>query len=172
MSIDISKIEAIDPPGCGCMECTIGEYIPLDSPYIGEVFEAILNGEISPRNNQNDGTLIIYRMNNGRIYSVTDPTMVRRSDMVIIPPTDSWVVGDGEDVVIDVSILESEYDATDEDKDRKAKLISSIVMDSAAYSNSTDDTYIAYRSPYGDTGVIDLPGVQSESDVAILLYDD
>lgn len=172
MSIDISKIEAIDPPGCGCLECIIGEYIPLDSPYIDEVFEAVLSGVISPRNNQNDGTLIIYRMGNGRIYSTTDSTMVRRSDMVIIPPTDSWVDEDEEDTVIDVSKLEREYDDTEEQEEEKAKLITSIVLDGATYSNPTDTTYIAYRSPYGETGVIDLPGVTNEEDIAILLYDD
>lgn len=172
MSIDISKIEAIDPPGCGCLECIIGEYIPLDSPYIDEVFEAVLNGEITPRNNQNDGTLIIYRMDNGRIYSTTDPTMVRRSDMVIIPPTDSWVDEDEEDTVVDVSTLEREYDDTEEAEAKKAELITSIVMEGATTSNPTDNTYIAYRSPYGEAGLIDLPGVRSENDIAILLYDD
>lgn len=172
MSIDINKIEAIDPPGCGCLECITGEYIPLDSPYIDEVFEAVLSGVISPRNNQNDGTLIIYRMSNGRIYSTTDSTMVNRSDMVIIPPTDSWVDEDEEDLVVDVSKLERDYEDTEEQEEEKAKLITSIVLDGAPYSNPTDCTYIAYRSPYGETGVIDLPGVTNEEDVAILLYED
>lgn len=170
MSIDISKIEAIDPPGCGCLECIIGEYIPLDSPYIDEVLEAVLDGVITPRNNQNDGTLIIYRVN-GRVYTTTDSTMVRRSDIVIITPTDSWVDEDEEDTVIDVSKLEREYDDTEEEEEKKAKLITSIVLDGATYSNPTDRTYLAYRSPYGEAGVIDLP-VSREEDLAILLYDD
>ena len=172
MSIDISKIEAIDPPRCGCMECLIGQYIPLDSPYIDEVFEAILNGEITPRNNQNDGTLIIYRMNNGRIYSMIDSTMVRRSDIVVIPPTDFWVDDEEEATVIDVSTLEREYDDTEEAEAKKAELITSIVMDGATYSNPTDRTYIAYRSPYGEAGLIDLYSDVEEADIAILLYDD
>jgi hypothetical protein len=170
MSIDISKIEAIDPPGCGCLECIIGQYIPLDSPYIDEVFEAVLNGDITPRNNQNDGTLIIYRTSGGYVGSTIDSTMLGRSDIVIIPPTDSWV--DEEDSVIDVTALEREYDDTEEQEDEKAKLISSIVLDGATYSNPTDNTYIAYRSRYNEYGVIDLPGVRSEDDVAILLYDE
>ena len=172
MSIDISKIEAIDPPGCGCTECIIGEYIPLDSPYIDEVLEAVLNGEITPRNNQNDGTLIIYRMSNGRIYTTTDPTMVRRSDMVIITPTDSWVDEDEEGTVIDVRTLEEKYEDTEEEEEKKAELITSVVNGDTTASNPTDDTYIAYRSPYGETGIIELPGVTNEEDISILLYDD
>jgi hypothetical protein len=39
-------------------------------------------------------------------------------------------------------------------------------------TNSTYNTYIAYRSPYGETGVIDLPGVTQEDDIAVLLYED
>lgn len=171
MSIDISKIIAIDPPGCGCTECIIGEYIPLDSPYIDEVFEAVLNGEISPRNNQNDGTLIIYRMSNGRVYSTTDSTMVRRSDMVIIPPSDSYLYEDEEDTV-DITTLEYDYDDDEEAKEKKAKLITAVVNDYMTATNSTYNTYIAYRSPYGETGVIDLPGVTQEEDIAVLLYED
>lgn len=171
MSIDISKIIAIDPPGCGCTECIIGEYIPLDSPYIDEVFEAVLNGEISPRNNQNDGTLIIYRMSNGRVYSITDPTMVRRSDMVIIPPSDSYLHED-EDDTVDIKTLEDDYDDDENAKEEKAKLITAVVNEYMTATNSTYDTYIAYRSPYGETGIIDLPGVTQEDDIAILLYED
>lgn len=170
MSIDISKIDAIDPPGCGCTECITGEYIPLDSPYIDEVFEAVLNGEISPRNNQNDGTLIIYRMSNGRTYSTTDPTMVRRSDMVIIPPANSYL--DDDEDTVDVTTLENDYEDDEEAEEKKAELITAVVNGLMTATNSTDNTYIAYRSPYGETGVIDLPGVTREEDVAILLYDD
>jgi hypothetical protein len=169
VSFDISKIEAIDPPGCGCTECIIGEYIPLDSPYIQEVFEAVLAGIITPRNNQNDGTLIIYRMNNGHIYNFTDPTMVRRSDIVIVTPNDEYIDEDSEDPAIDVSTLEEKYENEEE---KLAELITSIVDGSATASNPTYDTYIAYRSPYGETGLIELPGVQNEEDIAVLLYDD
>lgn len=166
MSIDIQKIEAIDPPGCGCTECMIGEYIPLDSPYIDEVLEAVLDGVISPRNNQNDGTLIIYRMRNGRVTTTTDATMVARSDMVIIPPSNSYA--DEEDEVIDVSKLEEDYE---DDEEKLSELITAIVNDEEV-TNSSDRTYIAYRSPYGETGIIELPGVEREEDIAVLLYDD
>ena len=168
MSIDISKIDAIDPPGCGCTECIIGEYIPLDSPYIQEVFEAILAGTITPRNNQNNGTLIIYRMSNGRIYDTIDSRMVRRSDFVIVSPNEDYFDEAGEDI-IDVSTLEDKHE---DDEEKLDELITSIVDGSATASNPTYDTYIVYRSPYGETGIIDLPGVQKEEDIAILLYDD
>lgn len=172
MWLDISKIDAIDPPGCGCMECITGEYVPLDSPYINEVFEAILNGEITPRNNQNNGTLIIYRMSNGRIYDTIDSRLVRRSDFVIITPNDEYVDEDDENTAIDVSIIEDMPDDTEEDEKTKSDLITSIVNGEVTVANPNYDTYIAYRSPYGETGIIDLPGVQNEDDIAILLYDD
>lgn len=172
MWLDISKIDAIDPPGCGCMECITGEYVPLDSPYINEVFEAILNGEITPRNNQNNGTLIIYRMSNGRIYDTIDSRMVRRSDFVIITPNDEYIDEDDENAAVDVSTIEDMPDDTEEDEKTKSDLITSIVNGEVTASNPNYDTYIAYRSPYGDTGIIDLPGVQNEDDIAILLYDD
>jgi hypothetical protein len=168
MSIDISKIEAIDPPGCGCMECITGEYVPLDSPYIDEVFEAILAGIITPRNNQNNGTLIIYRMSNGRIYDTIDSRMVRRSDFVIVTPNEDYFAEDGEDVV-DVSTLEEKYE---DEEEKLSELITSVMYGSATASNPTYDTYITYRSPYGETGIIELPGVQNEEDIAILLYND
>jgi hypothetical protein len=167
MGIDISKIDAIDPPGCGCMECSTGEYIPLDSPYIDEVFEAVLAGTITPRNNQNDGTLIIYRMRNGRVYSTTDSTMVNRSDIVIIPPTDSYVDEDDEET-IDVSKIEEDFE---DDEEKQAALITSIVNFTSVI-NPSDRTYIAYRSPYSETGLIELPGVEREEDIAILLYNE
>jgi hypothetical protein len=172
MWLDISKIDAIDPPGCGCMECITGEYVPLDSPYINEVFEAILNGEITPRNNQNDGTLIIYRMDNGRIYHMIDSRMLRRSDYVIITPNDEYADEESEEAVIDISTIDDTPDDTDEEEKTKSDLITSIVDGGTTASNPTYDTYIAYRSPYGETGIIDLPGVQNEADIAILLYDD
>lgn len=172
MYLDISKIEAIDPPGCGCMECITGEYVPLDSPYINEVFEAILNGEITPRNNQNNGTLIIYRMSNGRIYDTIDSRMVRRSDYVIVTPNDEYIDEDNEDMVIDVSKIDDMPDDTEEEEKTKSDLITSIVNGETTAANPNYDTYIAYRSPYGETGIIDLPGVQNEDDISILLYDD
>jgi hypothetical protein len=169
MSIDLYKIEAIDPPGCGCMECIIGEYIPYDSFYIDEVLEAILDGKISPRNNLNDGTLIIYRMG-GRVFSTIDSTMVRRSDFVIVPPNSVYLDEDDPDEkIVDISKLEDDYE---DDEDKLKELISSVVDGSATASNPGDYTIIAYRSPYGETGLINLYSSIDEDEVAILLYDD
>ncbi len=35
----------IDPRGCGCTECIIGEYVPLDEATTGQVL-ALMNGEL------------------------------------------------------------------------------------------------------------------------------
>lgn len=168
MSIDIMKIEAIDPPGCGCTECIIGEYIPLDSPYIDKVLEAVLDGLITPRNNQNDGTLIIYRVH-GRVHTTTDSQMLRSSDMVVVLPTEDYAIDEDDEDQVDVSKIESDYYDDDDEEKKEASIMK--VMNGATAVNSTYETYIAYRSRYGETGIINLP-VSSEDDFAILLYDD
>lgn len=168
MGIDISKIQAIDPPGCGCMECITGEYIPYDSFYIDEVLEAVLSGEITPRNNLNDGTLVIYR-NGGRVFSTIDSTMVSRSNIVIVPPNSVYLDEDDPDEkIVDVSTLEENYE---EDEDKLKELISSIVDNEATASNPSNSTIIVYRSPYGETGLINLYSSIDEDEIAILLYE-
>lgn len=169
MSIDISRIKAIDPPGCGCMECITGEYIPYDSIYIDEVLEAVLNGEITPQNNLNDGTLIIYRLN-GRPFSTIDSTMVSRSDIVIVPPNSVYLDEDEPDEsVVDVSTLEELYE---EDEDKMKEMISSIIDDGKTASNPGNYTIIIYVSPYGEAGLINLYSSIDEDEIAILLYND
>lgn len=171
MSIDISKIQAIDPPGCGCMECITGEYVPYDSLYIDEVLEAVLNGEITPRNNLNDGTLIIYRgSSNGRVLSTIDSTMVSRSDIIIVPPNSIYLDEDDPDEkIVDISSLAENYD---DDNEEQKTLISSIVDSEATASNPGHSTIIVYRSPYGETGLINLYSSIDEDEIAILLYED
>lgn len=39
------KVIAIDPPGCGCTECIIGEYVPLESANDQQVL-GLLTGRI------------------------------------------------------------------------------------------------------------------------------
>lgn len=169
MSIDIYKIEAIDPPGCGCMECITGEYIPYDSYYIDEVLEAILDDKITPRNNLNDGTIIIYR-SGGTVFSMIDSTMVRRSDILIVPPNSIYLDEDeAEENIVDISTLEELYE---DDEDKLKEKTSSIVDGSATASNPGNSTIIAYRSQYGETGLINLYSSIDEDEVAILLYDD
>lgn len=153
------------------MECITGEYIPYDSIYIDEVLEAVLNGEISPRNNLNDGTLIVYRgSSNGRVLSTIDSTMVGRSDIVIVPPNAIYLDEDDPDEkVVDISTLEAKYE---DGEDKLKELISSIVDSEATASNPGSSTIIVYRSPYGETGLIDLYSSIDEDEVAILLYED
>lgn len=171
MYLNISKVTAIDPPGCGCMECITGEYIPYDSPYIDEVLEAVLNGDISPRNNLNDGTLVIYRTSNG-IHSTVDSTMVSGSDIVILTPNNEYRDEDNENSeIIDVTTLVDEDEDDESLAEKRKEMIESIVNGDAVVANPTYSTYLAYRSRFGETGIIELTNVQTEADIAILLYD-
>lgn len=40
-----ARLVAIDPVGCGCTECLIGEYVPLDSARSSDI-QRLLRGEI------------------------------------------------------------------------------------------------------------------------------
>jgi hypothetical protein len=169
MSIDISKIQAIDPPGCGCMECITGEYIPYDSYYIDEVLEAILDGVIAPpRNNLNDGTLVIWRLN-GSVYSEVNSTMISRSDILIVPPNSIYLDEEDEETVVNVSTIEEDYE---DDEDKQKEVISSVIDSEATASNPGNYTLVLYRSPYGETGIINLYSAVDEDEVVILLYED
>ena len=50
------KVRAIDPPGCGCTECIIGEYVPLDRATPKQVAR-MLRGKIA--NNLSSSTTIV-----------------------------------------------------------------------------------------------------------------
>lgn len=86
MSIDVSRVRAIDPSGCGCTECIVGEYIQLDSYHLPEVLEAVLTGEIEIRNNLYESALIIYRNTSGTASYTTDSAFAERSDYIVVPP--------------------------------------------------------------------------------------
>jgi hypothetical protein len=102
--------------------------------------------------------------------STIDSTMVSRSDIVIVPPNSVYLDEDDPDEkIVDISKLEDDYE---DDEDKLKELISSVVDGSATASNPGDYTIIAYRSPYGETGLINLYSSIDEDEVAILLYDD
>lgn len=164
MTIDLEKIRAIDPPGCGCTECIIGEYVPFDHPDIDEVLEAILDKSIElPRNNLNSGTLIIYRNSSGAIQTEINSTMLSRSDIEIIQPNNE----DTEDSEnIDVSMIEGLP------AELQNRIISALFYHEVQPANPTYNTYVVYRSPYGETGIIELYAKQGSENIAIMLYEE
>lgn len=155
MSIDVSRVTAIDPPGCGCTECMVGEYIPLDSYYLNDVLEAALTGQIEISNHLHDSALIIYRDTSGAASYTTDSAFVERSDYIIIPPN-------GEDVdepdVVDVSELDSH--SSNWEDDSVYVLVEAIVFTDVFHSvkagNPTDTTYVVYKTPDRETGTVPL----------------
>lgn len=161
-NFDLHKITAIDPPGCGCTECLVGEYVPFDaSLVIGEVLNAVYEGTITVRNNLNDGTIILYRRR-GELWNAISNQLVSRGDTVVIPPNDVFVDDDLEDVIDAHLLLDENDDSTD------SALIERIV-EGATVANSTGLTFIAYRSPYGDTGLIQL---DADGGKVVILYND
>lgn len=163
---DLLKLVAIDPPGCGCTECLIGEYIPFDSFHISQVLDAVFAGVITVRNNLNDGTLILYRRR-GELRSAISNQLVSRGDIVVIPPNDVFIDDDSsnsEEGVIDIlPLLDKNYFDTAD-----PALVARIV-EGATVANSTTSTFIAYRSPYGDTDIIQL---EADEGKVVILYND
>lgn len=162
MSIDIHSILAIDPPRCGCLECAVGEYIPLDSPYIDEVLQGVIEGVIDPANNQNGGTMIIGQCHNDSYDTTINGTMVNRSDYIVIPENSNLYWDDAKDINAVYEMEESE---------EKNALIRDIANEIVDVKNPTDSSFIAFISPYNEPGLIELYNVRGES-VRILWYYD
>lgn len=164
MSIDISKVAAIDPNGCICEKCLKGEQIPYDSPSIKEVLEATLNGEIAPLNNINrdrltNGTIIIYRGSNGKLFVAHDFTMVNRSDIVVVRPN-----------FISPLTNRDVRDARNDDDEFKQESLILDIVNGATTANTTNSTFITYVSPNGEAGIIELPATSPDGAVVILPY--
>jgi hypothetical protein len=49
------RLIAVDPPECGCTECLIGEYVPLDMATSAHI-RALFRGDL--KNNLNTGTTL------------------------------------------------------------------------------------------------------------------
>lgn len=167
MRVDVSKVVAIDPPGCGCNECMTGEYIPLDSAYLDEVMEAVLTGEIDIENHLHDAALIIYRDKSGAAAYVTDSAFVERADYVIILPNQE---DSTKPDVVDVSELDSRSSYLDDASTYAVveSIVFSEVFHAVKAANPTDDTYILYKTPDRETGTVPLHNCSEETEPIIL----
>lgn len=148
--MDISKIEAIDPSNCGCLECAIEEYIPVNSGHISEVFKAILDDEIEPRNNLHSLSLVIYENTQGRFDYSESFTLTRNSEYFIIPAChdNTAYTDDAEEnhVFYDYNTEENEYE----------ELVKAALEDINLVVNKTDSTLIMFKSAYGEPEVIEV----------------
>lgn len=158
---DPHNVSAIDPPNCGCLECEIGEYVPLNHSNIAEVFKAIVEDGAEIRNNLNYGTMIVYRTGNGTYDYVTNSTMLGSSDIEVFKPFD--------DSISSLEEFEEEQPLTDAlvDDDEKAE---DVFNHPDKYRNQTGELVIAYRSRYGEYGFVKIPATDEE--YAILWYYD
>ena len=161
----LTSITAIDPPGCGCLDCITGKSAPIDSPHIDEIFEAVVEGELDrPQNRTTDGTLILYR-SHGRVFHDTSPAMVDGSKCrVVFPSKEDNTHFLPEEDAIDVSLLEAQPE------DEQGRAITRLLDEDAEAKNPTRSTYILFRSPYGETGIVELYNCEDEP--VILPYRD
>jgi hypothetical protein len=50
---------AIDPPGCGCTECIIGEYVPLDEATPAQIADLLAGRIVDNTNSSTEFTVTI-----------------------------------------------------------------------------------------------------------------
>lgn len=119
-----------------------------------------------PDNNLKDRTIVLYRDYTGRVRTVLNPVMVGGSDYIVVsagaydPPTDD----EPNPLSINVSKIQDEHE------DMQEHLINSVIG-GAPYVNPSFSAFVAFRSPYGETGLIELPNMSSR-EVMVIPYQD
>lgn len=170
--MDTSKLLAIDPPGCGCTECSIGEYIPLNDPRIDEVFADVVNGVIELRNNHYC-TLVVYRDVRDNYGYVEVPLLQPMSDYLIVPPyTDSYLSDEEAKKVLRItdeitgSLIYPEYS----NYETLGKQVADAVNLEIPVINETRETVILYVTRYQESGISSIADAEEEN-IKILWYE-
>lgn len=170
MDIDLSRLLAIDPPGCGCTECIIGKRIPLNDPRIEQVIEAVLSGEISVRNN-NYCTLVLYRDRHGRYGYVEVPLLDRRYDHRIISEEEVYLPQDEEEAAL--HLTDENVDVTvpyvPDLEDSLGRKIEDVINYNIQVVNKSGETVILYKTPYDECATTGI--LAPAEDVKILWYE-
>ena len=73
-----ARVVQIDPVGCGCTECIVGEYVPLDQA-TDEQVAAMLRGELSDATGERfDVSVIVTAEYSGRTWTFPQGTRSAR----------------------------------------------------------------------------------------------
>lgn len=163
MDDKLGKVQAIDPPSCGCPECLTGEYLPRDSPVLPEVLEAALASRIPPLRNNTNETMIVYRDNNGAAQYHTDSSLSQYSDYLLVPAHTTYESATDQ---LDVSGLHS---CNQEDKQAAtANHVKEVVEGKRRAANPTSTTYLIYVTPYKEVGALPLHGYSTGNPFMVL----
>ena len=149
-----NRVTAIDPAGCRCADCQRGRTLPLDSPNLSRLpLPAIFaGGHPVPMNCTNAGTLILYT-GQGKTVPHLNPELVPGSYYItILPGTDDR---DSSETPIDVSAI------PDQPNGERNLLITDLLR-AAPMRNPTDSTFVPYRTPTGETGIVELRNCATE----------
>lgn len=144
---DIEKVTAIDPAGCGCMECLTGEYIPYDHYDIDEVLDAVIEGVIDPKSNV--GSSVIVYHSRGSVVSETCPFLIQNGDYLLLEPY-AGIYNEENSTAINVSLVEDI-----EDDEEQEQVIRRILAGEASV-NPTDTAYLVWYG-FGSYKITSLP---------------
>lgn len=94
-----SRLAAIDPPGCGCTECMIGEYRPADRATDDEL-QALFLGLV--RDNTSGHWTITQEVGDG--FDITGPVSGHVETIIVPIPVEHYTLSVGNETVVAIAL--------------------------------------------------------------------
>lgn len=158
----INDAIGIDPSGCGCTDCIVGNSIPEDQDYqIAELIQAHFE-EGRQIINRTSTAMIIYKSERGE-YKYTNIPVTGYDPTVLVLPQDGSYYSPEEGIIIRHGYSdpdEDERSVSTDDDDAMQEAIEQHFNQGERLINKTDQTVIIYQSVTGDYGhlMIDAAG--------------
>lgn len=170
----INNAIGIDPAGCGCLDCGIGNSIPEDEDQkITELLKAHFE-EGREIVNRSGSTVVAYRNRRGDYESTWVPVSESRTNFEVIAPEEAYFdySMDEGTVVSDDHTPEDEAEGAVkvEDDDAMKELVEKHFKHGEIIVNRTSETLVVYRTAYGESGHVSIDAENDEPLVSVLHY--